>query len=565
MGDRTATWQPNGGNPLFHPVVGGRWSPEPTLPDGSPYPTMGFAASAWIQVKCGLKLDPWQVELLRRAFLYHPDTLDWVVEDIVVVGPEGIGKSAFFAGIGIWLLDGPCMPPVEQPRRHDRPNIPVVSAAISLTEHIHRHAKAFITRDGSPLAGRLEVENTRIFRVEQPAHAIRFPAGSGAYQQGSEPVPAILEEELHVLNAPGVKATGIEAVKITSSKRTKNANPKVQRFTITNPDTGDPDSLLGQRWRYASRVLDGEVDDPSLLAIHYHAAWPADGDIRALLDDPQRLRQAVAEASPSTWMDVDAIARKWEKGEFGLGWYVRFSLGLFYAGDDQVFGDGVLEGAIVSDVDLRTPPPPDVRCALAFDGARNRDTVALTGCTPEQYGWTVELWERPDGADESWRYDKLGIYWRVVQAMDVDHPHALLAVDPTWFEDYVHGFDGVGPDGQPVHLPGWAKRWPDRVVLDVQQQGAQAWTAFRRAVIDGSYSWDGDPRMLRHMRNAKELTRTSHGRQYTVLAKRRDDGAHPIDLLVAATYAHRLATVLAPDDTDPDDLDAWRAALGVPT
>lgn len=550
MSDDIATWQPNGRDVSLHPVFGGRWSPEPRQADGSRYPSMGLLAAAWIQAVCGLKLDPWQVELLRRTWLYDPKTLDWIVLDVIVVGPEGIGKSAFLAGGGLWLLDGPCMPPVDDPKPHPRPNIPVVSAALSLTEHIHRHAKSYIEQPGSSLTGRLVVENKKIFRVANEDHAIKFPAASGALQQGGEPVPAIIEEELHVLDAPGVKATGEETVRITSSKRTKNW--RVQRLTISNPDDGDPDSLLGERWRYASKVLDGEVVDPEMLVVHYCARLPADGDLGSYLQDPANVLQAVKEATPSTWMAPEPIAKKYIKGEVGIGWFARFSLGLFYASDDQVLGDGVLEGSFVDDT-YAGPPPAGVPLVLAFDGARNRDSIALRGCTVDGYGWCVDAWERPDDAPDDWRYDKDAVHDRVVEAMEVEYPDALLAVDPTWFEDYVlHGWRDNPP---------WVDRWPGRVVVDVQQQGAAAWSQYRAAVIDGEATHDPDPRLLRHMRNAKEVIRTSGAKKYALLAKKRDDGRHPIDQLVTATYAYRLATTL--EAADDDDIDAWREALGV--
>lgn len=546
-------WAPNGRDVRFHPHFGGRWSPEPRRPDGSRYPSMGLLAAAWVQATCGLKLDLWQVEAMRRAWLYDPDTLDWIVEDILIVGPEGIGKSAWTAALAGWFLDGTPFPPLEQPRRVERPNMPVVSAALTLTEHVHRHLKHYVERDGSPLLGRLIVENTKIYRAENEDHALRFPAASGALQQGGEPYPIIWEEELHTANAPGVKANGVETIKITSSKRTKNAN--VQRWTITNPDDGDPDSLLGERWRYASKVLEGEVVDPTQLVIHYHAELPPDGDLGSYLTDPVNVVRAVEEATPSTWMAKPPIARKYIKGEVGIGWFARFSLGLYYASDDQVLGDGVLEAAAVAP-DLAGPPLPDVPVALAFDGARNRDSIALYGCTPDGYGFVVGAWERPDDAPDDWRYDKDLVHGAVVQAMEIDHPNATLGVDPTWFEDYaVNGWGGH---------PAWVDRWPDRVVTDVQRYGAQAWTAFRTAVIDGEFAHDGDPRLLRHMRNAKEVTRISGGRKYVQLAKKRDDGRHPIDLLVTATYALRLATTLEAA-TAGHTVDDWREALGVPT
>src|SRR3712207_2170511 len=144
------------------------------------------------------------------------------------------------------------------------------------------------------------------------------------------------------------------------------------------------------------------------------------------------------------------------------------------------------------------------------------ESLGLYGSAADGYGFVKGVWERPEDAPAEWRYDKAGVHEAVVQAMDVDHPTAMLAVDPTWFEDYVFGWQGVAADGRTVTFPGWINRWPGRVVLDVQKYGSQAWAQFRRGVLDGGFSHDGDPRLVRHMRNAREVTRTRDGRSYTV-------------------------------------------------
>lgn len=546
---------------IFHPTCSGRWTPEPLQEDGTRYPTMGYAAAAWINANTKIRLDAWQIELLRRAFLYYvagvdPVRYDWVVRDIIVVGPEGLGKSAFFAAIGEWLLEGPSLPPVEAPRAHPKPDIPVVSAALSLTRNVHRFAREHV-KDG-PLEGRLVVENTKIYRADDEAHRMWFPAGSGAYQQGGGPT-TILEEELHVANAVGVKADGVETIEVISSKRSKRAfpgAPKVQRFTITNPDDGDEHSLLGKRWSYAEKVISGEVEDPELLAVHFHAALPWD------LDDPKDLRRGIRQAMPSSFADIEAIAAKYEKDRQSPGWFMRYSGGLFHAADEQVFGDGQLEARAVTrladadylerltaaGIELGKPPRAGTdRIALAFDGARNRDSICLYGFTEGGYGWTHRKWERPSGAKgETWRYPKYEVALAVEEAMDETYPTAVLGVDPTWFEDFVN--DGWYDEDGEFHEP-WAERWEDRIVLDVQKQGSEAWQSYRQDVIDEAIVTDGDPDLIRHMRNARERT-NRYGRN-PVLHKKADDGKHPIDILVTATYANRIRKNL-PGDDEPD-------------
>lgn len=535
----------------LHPQFGGRWSAEPLLADGSRYPSMGFLSSAWIESKTGLQLDGWEVELLRRGMLYDPDSLDWVVRDVLVVGPEGIGKSSLWARVGLWFLDGPCLPPSSAPIPHPQPDIPVVSVALSLTEHVHRFARQVIN-DG-PLAGRLEVENTRIYRSDNVDHRLAFPAGSGQYQQGKLPMPVILEEELHVSDEPGVKRDGAETIEVISSKRSKasaaggmpdgRSHPKVQRWTITNPDDGDPESLLGRRWQHAGRVLAGEVDDPELLVVHYHAATPWD------LDDPADLRRGIREAMPLSKADIEAIAAKYELDRQSPGWFRRMSGGLFVAVDEQVLPDEVAR--------LERPdrpwPGPDEPVALAFDGARNRDSIALRACTVDGWGFEVAHWERPANvrADE-YRYPRAVIDAEVRECLGERWPHSMIAADDTFFEDLVDD---------------WEADFPDRVVRDAKREGPAAWELTRGLVAaaltdleegrEPRWTHDGSRTWYRHMRNAREYRHPQS--QKVKLVKHRDDGNHPIDALVADMYARRLAQHLEP----PESIDDWRQALGL--
>lgn len=540
-------YQPNGPRgipPAWHPKLGGEWSPEPRQADGSRYPSMGLAAAAWIQTNTTLTLDVWQVEWLRRLFLYDPDTLDWIVRDAIMVGPEGIGKSAFNGAIALWMLEGPMLPPVDSPRRHPSPNIPVVGAASSLTDHIRKYAKGFVEGDadstGGPLGGRVVCENTKLFRAGKEDHCVFFPAGSGALQQGANPRPAIIEEELHVAGMPGVRADGVETIEVFSSKRSKTSRPvKCQRITVTNPDDGDPESLLGRRWLRARAVLDGDIVDPSMLVVHYHAITPVD------LDDPADLRRGIAEATPASWADREAIAAKYEVDRQTEGRFSRFSLGLFHAADDVVLPEGTIEEAARPGRDV---PGPDVRSVRAFDGARNRDSIALYGCTiPDDpdgdlFSWKIDVWERPGDAGPDWRYDREAILQTIRDELDAD-PDAKLAMDDQWWEDYADQLE---------------REYPGRIVRGYQSEGPAAWETFRRAALDGRWTHDGSVELLRHTRNAVEVESRSG---IVKLAKRRTN-VH-IDGLVTTTYAVRLAIGLSLDRGDDYTYDELAEALGL--
>lgn len=521
------------------PKWGGFWSPEPLQADGSRFPSMGPIAVAWIEAACvhgegawrgrPVRFEGWQREFLRRLMLYDPVTVDYLVADALLVSPEGIGKTAIGSWWSMFMFVGPCRPPATAPSMESSAYVPMLSASRDLAGRLWEGMRAAV--EGGPLNDLIDVQKNVAVRTDGAAGLMERPAASGLLQEGGNP-SAIAVDEMHVMGEDGVKGAAAETISAVTRKRTKRP-VTVPRLIITTPDDGDPSSPLGKLWSRAERAVNGEVDDPSMLVVHYCADEPVD------VDDPADLRRAIRQATPASWVDPDKVARKREVERMSPQSVKRYSLGLFAQGDDAVFDDGVLEAFSVRDRSPATEtepetgrtlvgaPPASERCALAFDGSISRDSTALYLATPALHGLVVGHWERPPGAHRRWKVPKPQVLRVVRWAMEVRWPNAYLAVDPSHWRDWVED---------------WEEAWPDRVVVDYEQpvHSSRAWARYRGAVNDEVLTHDGDQAFLRHWRNAREIMSARTKR--AVLAKRTP--GRPIDLAVTATYAVDLAMSL---------------------
>lgn len=91
-------------------------------------------------------------------------------------------------------------------------------------------------------------------------------------------------------------------------------------------------------------------------------------------------------------------------------------------------------------------------------------------------------------------------------------------------------------------LAQWSALWPDRVVevpTYSRARMAPACTGFYAAVMDGTVTHDGDPRMARHVSNC--VIKTSPMGDYVTKADK--DSPAKIDLAVAAILAYSRASV----------------------
>lgn len=553
--------------------MGAKISPQAVMPNGDPYPTLGPIWCAWIETTMRhgegdyqgdpVKLDPFQRLLLYRLGEYDPTDVDHVtgqckllVEEALIVTPQGCGKTPFAGWLADMKLLGPAVPTANGPKMRPAPNIPLVSASLGLTKRLYQFARDAIEAPGSPLKpyvdGPYELEMHR----KDEAGTIWRPAASGLLQEGGAPTDVIVEE-LHTAE----KRSQITTIQTILKKVSKRANAQV--IYITTPDDADPQSMLGKLMLRAEKVLSGEVSDPSFFV----AWWTCEHD-DVNLDDPEQLREHTAEATPATWPDIDAVARLYETGKLNGNDYRRYCLGQFVrskgywlpgrtiedtrwevdAGsiseyfdpdEDDEFGQWLLERA--RELGKAPPPPKGTPVVLVFDGSYNRDSTALTGTTLEGYSFVVDMWERPDDAPETWHVPRSEVlarvqdamrYWRVVE----------LCPDPSgWHEE----------------VEGWEDTYEDVVVrFEVQdrKQMAEAVNRFYSAAVQGEWSHDGDPRLERHLRNAVPK-RTTSG---TIITKEHPDSPRKIDAALTVVVGNVRAAWHASEGLDSlDDYAAY--------
>jgi phage terminase large subunit-like protein len=154
------------------------------------------------------------------------------------------------------------------------------------------------------------------------------------------------------------------------------------------------DSLAWRLYEHGSKVAAGELDDPTF----FFRAWEP-SDPRADHTDPRTW----AEANPS--LDVflhaedfaSAIAST-DENEFR-----RFRLGQWTSSHSVAFGAGVWDAAAA---ERRVPDGTDV--VACFVAARQRDTVAIVGCTLQgPHIFPIRIWEASDRIDPSDVADEL--------------------------------------------------------------------------------------------------------------------------------------------------------------
>jgi phage terminase large subunit-like protein len=171
----------------------------------------------------------------------------------------------------------------------------------------------------------------------------------------------------------------------------------------------------------------------------------------------------------------------------------------------------------------RPPPPDGTPVVLGFDGSYSRDSTAIVGATLEErpHIFVVGAWERGD--DPSWHVDVLDVEAAIQEACRRWQVRRIGCDPPLW----QRSMKVLEEAGLPVIA------WPSHQAAHMVPACAQ----FYDAVMNGGLTHDGDPRLARHIANAR-VKIDSRGARIT---KDHKDSVHHIDLAVAAVIALDLA------------------------
>lgn len=285
-------------------------------------------------------------------------------------------------------------------------------------------------------------------------------------------------------------------------------------------DSSGKDSICYDLYNYGKRITSGEVDDPSFFfawyegdeAIDYRTedAWkianPGYGDICAADDF------------------ASAVLRTPE-AEFKTK-----RLNIWTSTQTAWLPSGTWEAL----VDKERLPEAGEQVILAFDGAFSNDSTALVAWLlggEKPHLMVVGLWERPQDADNTWHVPVAEVEQTIINtARDNRFNVREIVFDPARWQ---RTFMVLDEEGLPVvSYPNSA----ERMVPATQK--------FYEAVVNGSFTHDGDERLARHINNCV-TKQSSRGVMVSKSSSKRK-----IDAAVASIFGYDRATA-APEPKQP--------------
>ena len=281
------------------------------------------------------------------------------------------------------------------------------------------------------------------------------------------------------------------------------------------------DSLCYSLYQYGQRIVKGEFDDPSF----FFGWWePKNSEVS------HRDQDAWAEANPGLADIVDieemqsAVLRTPE-AEFRtkrMNCFVSTATAWLPADSWESLADKE-----------RTPEAGE-EVILAFDGAFSNDSTALVAWLlggEKPHLMVVGLWERPQDADNTWHVPVAEVEQTIINtARDSRFSVREIVFDPARWQ---RTFMVLDEEGLPVvSYPNSA----ERMVPATQK--------FYEAVVNGSFTHDGDERLARHVANCV-TKQSSRGVMVSKSSSKRK-----IDAAVAAIFGYDRATT-APEPKAP--------------
>ncbi|MFB1297337.1 terminase large subunit domain-containing protein [Mycobacterium sp. pW049] len=363
----------------------------------------------------------------------------------------------------------------------------VVASDLRQASIVLKYAKRIVELN-PVLAERVQVYSDHLYLPENDATLLPLPAEPGALH-GHDP-SLLIVDELHV-----VTEAVWEAITSMAGKR-----PESLTLAISTP-ASSADSVM---WRLVEHGRSGT--DPAFYFREFAAPEGCDADNR----EAWRIANpALSCENPFLAEDGIAAVRKTLREPV----FRQLRLGQWVTGVDGWLPFGAWE-ACASEQSIRGP------IVAGFDGSASGDSTALVGCTMDGHLFLIGLWEN-DGTPD-YRVPRE----RVSDAVDLmfDRYEVLsLACDP-W--------------GWRSEIEQWGKRHGTKRVVEYNTgfvgRMAPATDRLYQAIVDGSVTQDGDPRLAAHVAHCVARP-TAQG---DVIMKDKRGSPRKVDAAVAAIIAY---------------------------
>jgi len=446
------------------------------------------------------ELEDWQQDFMREAHR-RDEAGRRVYQRIYLIVPGGNGKTPVAAGHAVadltWLKD--------------EPEIYCIAGAKGQAGRPLEFARSFV--DGTDeypgeLKQWLRTAGAKIRNPETGGFMEVLPA-SGALLEGKGPSVAIVDEP-HALERDVHERSYVAM----SGKLHKRENAYL--FGISTAGRGQKSVL----WRIIKAARGWPIVElRGYLTVckdeeHGQLLWMYSAPADAPLEDLDVIRGV----NPASWLDPRDIVSQLHDAGVGEAEYRRLARNEWSAVKSQWLPPGKWEA--LADPD-RGMPPAGTDVTLGFDGSYNNDATALVGWTRDDYGFVIDVWERPED-DPNWIVPRSEVKATVEWAMNHFNVLELVCDPPGWHED----------------VERWAELYGEVVTVqfltnEIKLMSLACREFFAAVVNSATLRHDGDARLARHLANA--FVRETRDGAY--ITKEYRDSANKIDAAVAAVVA----------------------------
>ncbi len=456
------------------------------------------------------RLTSYQARWTDRIFEYYPETGQLRYKRILLGTAKGNGKTPFEAALGVACLTGPLAP-----------SSPLVLVAASTKEQadlVFGDMREGLRHDDCPLKPFVEPMQFSIQLKGRSGEAKRVAAVDGSNDGPRATV--LLADELHEWTG---RLENTFLVLDGAIGKRRNA------FTVCISTAGyELDSLLGRMYERGKKVASGEVTDDAFLFEWYEAP-----EHLTDLEDPETWKEAVWWANPALaeaeFLRADYVRSRfdgaqtipryaWERYHLNR-WTAAASMWLPPGAWDRCASDRPVDGAIT----------------LAFAGTYSNDSAAIVGATESGHVFVVDTWE----SDSELGVDRGAVAAALSDAMVRYRPSRLVC----------------NPIGWNAEVQAWEQAYGSAVVVfdwtHQLKRKVDACSTFYSAVLAGTLTHDGDPRLARHL-GAVVVKETPDG---AYISKGGRESLRKVEAAVAAVMARdsagpRSVPLIAWDDEE---------------